>query len=372
MRNRVPAGVAALLVSLAVGFAGSVPAVAATSHSGHHRGVRPGTHVAITRPGGSGHRGVRTVSTSSGPAVSPPQAAILPGIEVPLAGTPEGVAVDSSGIVAVSVRNPAAVVLFPINEPLIRHTVPLTGSGRHLSLAGPSGPLLVPEATGNAVAELSLPSGTSEATIPVGRGPQQAVALGTDTVVVADQQAGTLRIVRGGQVTGTIRSPGRPGDLAASPDGTHFVVVGSRSRTLTEYAADGSKVGSVRAGVNPTHVVAGNDGLFWVVDTGSGSVLGFQLGAKGPVRVATIPVGSVQSRPYGLAFDPARDTLWVTLTGTNRLVSLKLSGLAVQSRTSQITVRQPNSVAVVPGSGSVVVTGSTPQGQLQFFGVSAS
>ncbi|MBO0694367.1 MAG: hypothetical protein J2P58_15790, partial [Acidimicrobiaceae bacterium] len=106
--------------------------------------------------------------------------------------------------------------------------------------------------------------------------------------------------------------------------------------------------------------------------TGDGSVLGFRLGAHGPIRVASIQVGSPASRPYGLAFDSARDTLWVTLTGTNQLVGLHLSGDQVLRRTTDTTVRQPNSVAVVPGSGSVVVTGSTPQGQVQFFGVQAS
>lgn len=367
MTGRLPAGrVAALLVplvagtSLLVGDVGS--AAAAGSHSGQHRATRPGAATAAAR----------TASTPSGPAVSPPQAAIQPGIVTSLSGMPEGVAVDGEGTVAVSVRDPAAVVLFQINEPLARRTVPLSGSGRHLSLAGPSGPLLVPESTANTFAELSLPAGTTEATIPVGHGPAQAVALGADTVVVADQSGGLLRLIRGGRVAHTIRAPGRPGDVAASTDGTDFVVVGTRSRTLTEYTAQGNEVGSARAGADPTHVVTGNDGLYWVVDTGAGSVLGFRLGARGPIHVATVPLGGPASRPYGIAFDAARDILWVTLTGTNQLVGLHLDGDQVSSRTTDTTVRQPNSVAVAPGSGTVVVTGSTRQGQLQFFGLQAS
>ena len=320
----------------------------------------------------AGGRGGRTGSSVSGPAVSPPQAAILPGIVIPLSGAPEGVAIDAAGMVAVSVRNPAAVVLFPINEPLARHTVPLGGSASRLSLASPSGPLLVPESTANTFVELSLPGGTSTESIPAGRGPTNAVALGSGTVAVVDQPGGSVQLISNGRVQRTIDAPGKPGDLAANPDGSGFVVLASRSRTLTEYTAAGNEVGQAPAGVNPTHVVAGSGGLYWVADTARGSVVGFKLGAHGPVRVTTINVGGPGSRPYGLAFDAARGTLWVTLTGANQLIGLHLLGTQVQGRTTDATVRQPNSVAVAPGSGAVVVTGSTPQGQVQFFGVQAS
>lgn len=379
MRRRAPAAVAAaLIVSFSTGIAGSVPAVAAGSRSGVHgsRAVVSGSHPTISRSGSAGPRpaggGAGAVTALRGPAVSPPQAAILPGIVIPLDGAPEGVAVDAAGTVAVSVRNPAAVVLFPINEPMARHTVPLSGAARHLSLAGPSGPLLVPEATGNTLIEVGLPVGTNEEAIPIGRGPQEAVALGADTLVVVDQPGGTVRLVRDGRVVRTVSAPGRPGDVAASPDGTGFVVLASRNGTLTEYTATGDVVGHTRAGVGPTHVVAGGGGLYWVVDTAAGSVLGFRPGPHGPVRVATLPVGQSGSRPYGLAFDSARDTLWVTLTGTNQLLGLHLRGDQVVGRTTYTTVRQPNTVAVQPSSGAVVVTGSTPQGQVQFFGVQAS
>jgi len=45
---------------------------------------------------------------------------------------------------------------------------------------------------------------------------------------------------------------------------------------------------------------------------------------------------------------------------------MHLKGTSVTSRTTYDTVRQPNTVAVDDASGEIVVTGSTPQGSLQF------
>jgi len=82
----------------------------------------------------------------------------------------------------------------------------------------------------------------------------------------------------------------------------------------------------------------------------------------GPHQVARLPVGV---KPYGVAYDARRATLWITLTGSNQLVGLHLKGTSVTSRTVYNTVRQPNTVAIDETSGELVVTGSTPQGSLQ-------
>jgi len=83
----------------------------------------------------------------------------------------------------------------------------------------------------------------------------------------------------------------------------------------------------------------------------------------GPHQVVRIPVGA---KPYGIAYDERRTTLWLTLTGSNQVVGLHLTGTTVTSRTTYDTVQQPNTVAVDDASGEIVVTGSTPQGSLQF------
>lgn len=296
------------------------------------------------------------------PAVSPPASPSLPGTVMAVADGPEGVAVDVTGEVAVNVRRPDGVVLFPIGDPADRRTIPLGGSARHLVLAGPDGPLLVPDESDDTLVELALPSGRTVASVTVGNHPHDAVAVGARTIFVADELANTIHIIRDGRVARVVTAPLQPGGMAVDPAGTRVLVVGVRGRRITEYTATGSVVGTAGCGAGPTHAVTGDDGLYWVADTNGGAVLGFSLGTHGPVQVATIPVGS---HPYGLAFDTARDTLWVTITGTDRLLGLHLHGRRVVARTSYATVRQPNTVAVDQASGELVVAGATTPGRLQ-------
>jgi DNA-binding beta-propeller fold protein YncE len=296
------------------------------------------------------------------PAVSPPALATLPGTVLSFPGAPEGVAVDAAGEVAVSVRQPDGIVLFPIGQPDDRRTVTLGGSARHLTLGGRDGPLLVPDESDNTFVELALPGGRILTSVPVGHHPHDAIAVGPTTVFVADELANTIHILRSGHVTRVVGAPLQPGGMAANPAGTRAVVIGVRGRRITEYTTAGAVIGSANCGAGPTHAVTGDDGLYWVADTNGGAILGFELSAHGPVQVATIAVGP---KPYGLAFDARRDTLWVTITGADQLLGLHFSGTRVVARTTDATVRQPNTVAVDQTTGELVVTGSTRPGQLQ-------
>lgn len=296
------------------------------------------------------------------PAVAPPASDRLPGMVLPLAGAPEGVAVIRSGAAAVSVRDPNALVLFDLANPTARRTVAMTGSARHLFLGGPDGPLLVPQESDDRFVAVDLPGGRILASVPVGRQPHDSIQVGPDTVFVADELADTIHIVRNGAVTSVVAAPIQPGGMASSPDGSVMVTVGVRGRRITAYRNDGSIIGSANCGAGPTHAVTGAGGVYWVVDTNGGAILGFKVDGHGPHQVARIPVGE---KPYGIAYDDSRSTLWITLTAGNQLVGLHLKGTSVASRTVYDTVRQPNTVAVDQGTGTLVVTGSTPQGSLQ-------
>ncbi|MFN2606982.1 MAG: hypothetical protein ABR511_03655 [Acidimicrobiales bacterium] len=300
--------------------------------------------------------------TAPEPAVSPPARADVAGTVYPLEGGPEGVAVIRSGTAAVSVRGPNRVVLFELAAPTQRRTVPTTGSARHLFLGGPDGPLLVPQESDDRFVAVDLPSGHILESVPVGRQPHDAIAVGPNTVFVADELADTIHIVRNGAVARVVPAPLQPGGMASSPDGSAMVTVGVRGRRITAYRNDGSVIGSANCGAGPTHAVTGAGGVYWVGDTLGGAILGFRIGHGGPRQVARIPVGP---RPYGTAYDDQRATLWVTLTGTDQLVGLHLRGTTVVSRTTYDTVRQPNTVAVDPVTGTLVVTGSTPQGAVE-------
>jgi DNA-binding beta-propeller fold protein YncE len=224
--------------------------------------------------------------------------------------------------------------------------------------------LLVPEESADRLVEVALPSGAVIASVPVGRQPHDAAAAG-GRVFVGDELANTVHILEPDGTTRVLAAPLQPGGVAASPDGSTVVIVGVRGRRITAYRADGTVIGTADCGSGPTHVVAGEGGLFWVADTAGRAVLAFRVGAKGPVQVARVPVGA---RPYGVAYDAVRHTLWVTLTGVNQLVGLQLGGASVLEREVYATVRQPNSVAVDQATGEVVVTASGSTGAIELIG----
>jgi len=302
------------------------------------------------------------------PAVSPGPKTQLPGTVLPLSGAPEGIAIVRSGTVAVSVRDPNQIVLFELSAPTVRRSTPLSGSARHLFLGGADGPLLIPQESDDHFVALDLPQGQVVETVGVGRQPHDSIAVGPDAVFVADELADTIHIVRNGVVARVVPAPLQPGGMASALDGSVMVTVGVRGRRITAYRNDGSTIGSANCGAGPTHAVTGSEGVYWVVDTNGGAILGFRVDDRGPHQVVRIPVGP---KPYGIAYDERRSTLWVTLTGSNQLVGLHLSGTSVRSRITYDTLQQPNTVAVDDATGEVVVTGSTPQGALQLIPLGA-
>ena len=88
--------------------------------------------------------------SSTAPATATPPAepaaagvATVPpvGRVVPVPNGPEGIVIGTSGVAAIAVRDPAAIVLVDAVTGDMRRTVPLDGAARHLSLAGPDGPV---------------------------------------------------------------------------------------------------------------------------------------------------------------------------------------------------------------------------------------
>lgn len=308
------------------------------------------------------------------PAVSPPTSVNPAGTVVTRTGEPEGVAITDSGTVAVNVRSTSrasgGLVFFPLSSPTSAGnaaTINLNGSARHLTLGGPQGPALVADESDDEFLQVSVPSGRVLSTVHVGRQPHEAIAVNSTTDFVFDELANTIHIVKDGHVIRVVAAPLQPGGGAVSLDHQHVVSVGVRGRRMTEYTPSGDVIGSANCGAGPTHVITGDGGLFWVNDTNGNEVLGFKLTSHGPKQVVTIPTGA-GSKPYGIAYDHVHHTLWSTLTGTNQLLGLTFNGTKVTHRTTYATVQQPNTVAVDPTTGQLVVTGSLPgsAGKLQF------
>lgn len=277
-------------------------------------------------------------------------------------GTPEGLAADDpDGILAVGLRRPDAVALVDVTTGRVRKIVRLPGAPRHLQLAGPAGPVLVPAEQADQLIQLTLPGGQVVADTHVGHQPHDAAAAGP-VVFVGNEYSNTVSLVRGGKQIAVEPAPLQPGGVAAARNGSAVVVVGVRGRRIEAYAPDGRPLGTAPVGVGPTHVRAAPNGLFYVADTEGDALIAFRVTAAGPHQV-----GSVRTEcctPYGIAIDGRRGVVYVTLTATNRLESFRISGHGLVPDRIWPTVRQPNDVAVDEATGQVFVAG-TDDDQLQ-------
>jgi DNA-binding beta-propeller fold protein YncE len=291
------------------------------------------------------------------PATAPPVSRQPAGTVRPLPGEPEGLAVDArDAVLAAGVRAPDGVALLDTSTGRELTVVRLAGAPRHLALAGPAGPLLVPlEQTGQLV-QVALPAGRVLTSARVGRQPHDAAAVGS-LVFVGNEFSNTVSLVHGGRQVAVEPGPLQPGGVAAAADGSSVVVVGVRGRRIEAYTAAGRALGTAPAGAGSTHVAAGPGGLFYVADTEGDDVLVYSVTGRGPRllgQVATKP-----GTPYGIAVDSRRTLLYVTLTATNELESFRISGRTLVPGKVWPTVRQPNSVAIDEATGRVFVASRT-------------
>ena len=315
--------------------------------------------------------GAETPTPASSPTPVPPAeparadapATAPAGRVVPLSGMPEGIVAGESGVAAVAVRDPGGIAFVDARTGVVRQTVPTEGTARHLSLAGPDGPVLVPLETTNRLVALDPADGREVwAVNGVGRQPHDAVRTADGTIVVTNERGGGVVFVRDGVIAGSLPAgPPQPGGVAAVGDYAAVADVQGNGvwvydgRTLREVA-------QARIGTKLTHAVTLSDGLAAFADTDGDAVLIERIDPQ------VTEVARVESpgKPYGLAYDPQRRLLFVTLTASNQLQVIDLADASSPRLLGDVpTVQQPNSVAVVPDSGAVLVTGSTPRGSLQ-------
>jgi sugar lactone lactonase YvrE len=326
-----------------------------------------GSTPANARGASSGAHGVAGDVTATPVRTDVPEPARAPaltrapaGTVRPLPGAPEGLAVDDAdGILAVGLRRPDGLALVSVLTGSVRRVVRLPGAPRHLQLAGPRGPVLVPAEQAGRLFQVALPGGQVVADTKVGRQPHDAAAAGP-VVFVGNEYSNTVSLVRDGRQIAVEPAPLQPGGVAAARDGSSVVVVGVRGRRIEAYTPGGQPLGTAPVGVGPTHVRAAPGGLFYVADTEGDAVISFRVTATGPRQVGPHQVGWVRTRcctPYGIAVDGRRGVLYVTLTASNLLESFRIAGGRLVPGRTWPTVRQPNDVAVDEATGRVFVAG---------------
>ncbi|HEV7205920.1 MAG TPA: hypothetical protein VGN18_15025 [Jatrophihabitans sp.] len=286
------------------------------------------------------------------PATAPATSAAPVGPVVPVGESPEGIVFDPvTKLVAVAVRNPDRLLLLDPDTLALRRTVPLPGSVRHLQLARPGGPVLVPAESANQLVEVTLPAGATRAT-DVLKQPHDATAAADGDLVVGNEFGKSISVVRDGIVRATVRDLKQPGGVIGY--GHDVAVVDVGAFTLSTYdLPTARRTAIVPAGKGPTHGELLSGDRVAVSDTRGDAILVYRLAPLTPIGRLALP-----GTPYGLAVDATTDTLWVTLTARNQVVGLDLSGPTPQIIARYATVRQPNTVAVAPGSHRLWITGT--------------
>ena len=290
------------------------------------------------------------------PAVSPPLEQRPAGRVIPIGNKPEGLVADAqTRLLAVGLTNPDLLALVDMDTLEVVRWIPMPESPRHLRLAGPGGPVLVPAERSDQLIEVFLPGGRLRRT-GVGDFPHDAASDGRGRVFVGDEAGDTLSVVEDGRRVQRLSAPVQPGGVVTTQDGALVAVVGVSERALELFDTRSlDRLGKIDAGMGPTHVVALDD-RFFVVDTRGDGLLEVLTEPDLRIHRRTALPGA----PYGVTADPVRRRLWVTLTEANEVVELTDR----RRLRSFPTVRQPNTVAVDPETGRVFVASRT-DGTLQ-------
>jgi DNA-binding beta-propeller fold protein YncE len=288
------------------------------------------------------------------PATAPAVTTAPAGRIIAVGPVPEGIVADPvTRLVVVGVRDPAELVLIDADRGEVTGRVPMPGVLRHLQLAAPGGPVLVPDESSDTLLQVGLPGGIVLSQVATGTLPHDANATADGTIMVANEGGGTVVAVREGAVVHTFDDVTQPAGLAHV--GTSMGLLDVRENTLTFYdAAALTPVTELAAGEGPTHVVADRHGRLIVADTRGDALLVYAP----PPQAAQIARIAVPGQPYGITYDPDHDRLWVTVTAANQVVGYDMGEPTPREVARIPTVRQANTVAVDPTTGRLFVTGT--------------
>jgi DNA-binding beta-propeller fold protein YncE len=305
-------------------------------------------------------RSTPSIGPAAEPSVAPSLRETPAGRIITLAAgsAPEGVAVDpKTQLVIVALRNPDRIALIDERTFRVRYQ-PTDGRARHLTLATPGGPVLLPAEDTNQLLEIALPSGQTAGFTILPRNPHNAAVIGGN-YWVDDELAPAVSVVSpSGRILATLHGPVQPGGVAAAAGQVGVTDVrGARLYFYNE--ATFQAEGSIPIGAGPTHDASVGGNHILVADTRGGALLLVDMTERKVISRLTLP-----GAPYGLTADPATGDVWVTLTATNQLIQLSVKGTTLRILQRIPTVQQPNTLGFDPISHCVYVAGVT-HAQLQ-------
>ncbi|WP_017974772.1 YncE family protein [Actinopolyspora halophila] len=293
--------------------------------------------------------------TAATPATAPPAKTEPAGRVVQAPPADHTVVLPEQHTLALAGADRASITLFDTRD--------LDASPRTVDLPAPAASLrpvrngqaliaALPEA--DTVAEIDLATGRVNRT-PVSGAPADALPVG-DELFVARPAAKDVAILRDGEIQR--RVDGFPGAGELLRRGETVVVLDRLTTSLTPLDIDtGDKQPALRAGEGATRAVTDNFGRVLVVDTRGEELMAF----------ATEPLimkqrSPADGSPYGLAYDPGQDLAWVTLTARNELVGYDTATGQAEETHRVPTVRQPESVAVNPETGTRYIASAAGAG----------
>ncbi len=319
-------------------------------------GCGGGDSATTTRAGASTTSGLPFPPTAFEPATSPPTSGTPAGTVVRVGGRAEGVAVDpQTRIAAIGVKGAAGggdvLALVDTRTNRLVRRVPIPSAPRHVELAKPGGPFLVPDEDTDQLSEVDPRTGQIRST-RVGDQPHDAT-WSDGAAFTAEEFSATVTEVRNGRKVRTGVVDAQPGGIRAVGD--KLAVISVRAYTVELLDRDTlASGGSQNVGYGPSHVVTDGSRLF-IADTRGDGISVF---ATDPVLKFTARV-PVEGSPYGMAIDPRRKRLWVTRTARDEVAEIDISGDEPRVVRSLPTIRQPNTVGVDEASGRLVIASAS-------------